>query len=153
MSDQRKRRPEISEACCQQPRATATRAAREGSSARGSPGQQHALHAQQLPHARGKRAVCAVAGSCSTRPAAVACNQQREQGLPVARASVDVFRCDDGSKSASEMREQSLPFVEMAAGEDERKKNMILGFHGFYHGDPYSFISFLLGRNVSIFCV
>ena len=135
MSDQRKRRPEISEACCQQPRATAARAAHVGSSA------------------RGKRAVCAVAGSCSTRPAVAECNQQREQGLPVARASVDVFRCDDGSKSASEMREQSLPFVEMAVGEDERKKNMILGFHGFYHGGPYGFISFLSGRNVSIFCV
>ena len=25
---------------------------------------------------------------------------------------------------------------------------MILGFHGFYHGGPYSFIFFQLGRNV-----
>ena len=141
MSDQRKRRPEISEAYCQQPRAKAARAVRVGSSARCT------------PNSCRMRAVCAVAGSCRTRPAAAACNQQREQGLPVARASVDVFRCNGGSKSASEMREQSLPFVEMAAREDARKKNMILGFHGFYHGGPYSLISFLSGRNVSIFCV
>ncbi|KAH9697148.1 hypothetical protein KPL71_023495 [Citrus sinensis] len=122
MSDQRKRRSEISEAYCQQPRATAARAARVGSSARCTPSSCR------------MRAVCAVAGSCRTRLAAAACNQQREQRLPVARASVDVFRCNGGSKSASEMREQSLPFVEMAAGEDARKKNMILGFYGFYYG-------------------
>ena len=48
-------------------------AATRNSSARGSRGQQRTLHAQQLPHARCKRAVCAVAGSCSTRPAVAAC--------------------------------------------------------------------------------
>ena len=45
-------------------------------------------------------------------------------------------------KSASEMHEQSLPFVLVAAGEEEEKKNVILGFHGFYRGGPYSFIFF-----------
>ena len=61
---------------------------------------------------------------------------------------------------ASKMRRRSVAivnsgwaFVEMAVGEEERKKNMILGFHGFYHGGPYGFISFLSGRNVSIVCV
>ena len=34
-----------------------------------------------------------------------------------------------------------------------RKKNMILGFHGFYHGGPYGFISFPLGRYVLNFCI
>ena len=43
--------------------------------------------------------------------------------------------------------------MEMAAGEEERKKNMILGFHGFYHGEPYGFIIFSLGRYVLIFCI
>ena len=45
------------------------------------------------------------------------------------------------------------PFVEMAAGEEERKKNMDLGFHGFYHGDPYGSIIFHLGSQVLIFCI
>ena len=36
----------------------------------------------------------------------------------------------------------------VAAGEEEEKKNVILGFHGFYHGGPYSFIFFQLGINV-----
>ena len=35
----------------------------------------------------------------------------------------------------------------MAAGE-ERKKNMDLGLHGFYHGGPYGSIIFHLGRKV-----
>ena len=90
----------------------------------------------------------------------LACNSQHTQQAARAGAfraargrCLARFQCDGGSKSASEMREQSLPFVEMAAGEDERKKNMILGFHGFYHGGPYGFISFPSGRNVSIFCV
>ena len=39
-------------------------------------------------------------------------------------------------------------FVLVAAGEEEEKKNVILGFHGFYRGGPYSFIFFQLGRNV-----
>ncbi|KAH9734858.1 Integrase catalytic domain-containing protein [Citrus sinensis] len=38
-------------------------------------------------------------------------------------------------KSTLEVREQWLPFLEIAVGEG-RKKNMDLGFHGFYHGVP-----------------
>ena len=41
----------------------------------------------------------------------------------------------------------------MAAGEEERKKNMDLGFHGFYDGGPYGSIIFHLGSQVLIFCI
>ena len=56
-------------------------------------------------------------------------------------------------KSASEMREQSLPFILVAAGEEEEKKNVILGFHSFYHGGPYSFIFFSWAETFLIFCI
>ena len=51
-----------------------------------------------------------------------------------------------GLASASEIggnSEQWLGvFVLVAAGEEEERKNVILGFHSFYHGGPYSFIFF-----------
>ena len=53
-------------------------------------------------------------------------------------------------KSTLEVREQWLPFLEIAVGEG-RKKNMDLGFHGFYHGGPYGSIIFHLGRKILIF--
>ena len=57
-----------------------------------------------------------------------------------------------GLASASEIggnSEQWLGvFVLVAVGEEEEKKNVILGFRDFYHGGPYSFIFFQLGKNV-----
>ena len=47
--------------------------------------------------------------------------------------------------TAAADREQQLDLCWDGGWE---KKNVILGFHGFYHGGPYSFIFFQLGRNV-----
>ncbi|KAH9769280.1 Integrase catalytic domain-containing protein [Citrus sinensis] len=62
------------------------------------------------------------------------------KGLPVARVGLVRFQRGGGGwlgvGDASEVgwRLNSGLIVEMAAGEKE-KKNVILGFHGFYHGD------------------
>ncbi|KAH9792396.1 hypothetical protein KPL71_004098 [Citrus sinensis] len=99
-------------------------ALRAASGVRGQPGQRRPLHAQQ------KRA------------------QKQRAFQQAARAGLACFRrIGDGSSSemcrrpagVSEQRRltgnSSCYFVDMAAGEEERKKNMDLGFHGFYHGD------------------
>ena len=49
-------------------------------------------------------------------------------------------------KSVMEMGERQLVFCGDGGWGRIKKKNMILGFHGFYHGGPYSFIIFLMGR-------
>ncbi|KAH9670831.1 hypothetical protein KPL70_017127 [Citrus sinensis] len=78
MSDQRKRRSEISEACCQQPRATAARAAHVGSSARGSRGQQRARLAWAAARAA-RPAVAACARQARSKRRALHTQQQRAQ--------------------------------------------------------------------------
>ena len=45
-------------------------------------------------------------------------------------------------------REQQLVFFGDGGWGRRGEENVILGFHGFYHGGPYSFIFFQLGRNV-----
>ena len=94
----------------------------------------------------------------SARLAAHAASSARCQEWPAARAvaaraRVVRFRRRGGEclgvGDASEMAgvsEQWLSFVLVAAGEEEEKKIVFLGFHGFYHGGPYSFIFFLVGR-------
>ena len=56
-------------------------------------------------------------------------------------------------KSASENHEQWVELLEMAAGEEERKKNMDLGFHVFYHEGPYGSMIFHLSSQVLNFCI
>ena len=117
-------------------------ALRAASGVRGQPGQRRPLHAQQ------KRA------------------QKQRAFQQAARAGLACFRrIGDGSSSemcrrpagVSEQRRltgnSSCYFVDMAAGEEERKKNMDLGFHGFYHGGPYGSISFHLGRKTLMFYI
>ena len=55
-------------------------------------------------------------------------------------------------KSAMEVDERRLVFCGDGGWGRRRKKNMISGFHGFYHGSPYSFIIFLMGRKVLCLC-
>ncbi|KAH9699146.1 hypothetical protein KPL71_024234 [Citrus sinensis] len=101
-------------------------------------GQQHMLPASACC------ACCTRNGSSAQQPAragSVACARSarwhRLLAQQTARASLVHFRRRGdgwfgvGGRLASE---QWRRFLEMAAGE-ERKKNMDLGFHGFYHGD------------------
>ena len=107
--------------------------------------------------------VAYAARRCTRSSYSARCNTacSASKGLPVARASFDTFFGEAAAVGlASEMHRRSVAtvnsgwaFVEMAAGEEERKKNMILGFHGFYHGGPYGFIIFPSGRKFLIFCV
>ena len=55
-------------------------------------------------------------------------------------------------KSAMEMGERRLVFYGDGGWGRRRKKNMILGFHDFYHGGLYGFIIFLLGRKYLCLC-
>ena len=88
-----------------------------------------------------------------TLPASARCNAtgSASKGLPVARMGLVRFQRGGGGwlgvEDASKVgwRLNIGLIVEMAAGEKE-KKNVILGFYGFYHGGPYSFIFFLVGR-------
>ena len=55
-------------------------------------------------------------------------------------------------KSVMEMGERQLVFCGDGGWGRRIKKNMILGFHDFYRGGPYSFIIFLMGRKFLCLC-
>ena len=109
-------------------------------------GRQHTL----LASARCIGSNCSVRGASSC---SACCNatSSGSKGLPVARVGLVRFQRGSGGwlgvGDASEVgwHLNGGWIVEMAAREKE-KKNVILGFYVFYHGGPYSFIFFLVGK-------